>query len=175
MVLCCQNELFSIGLPTYRIKDIKYSSAYRKFGYCKKDNRRKEAIIGISEMNFYSTKDCLRNTVLHELLHAMDNTRGHDLIFRRRMSLVNDRLAANVSITATKKETDTAYAELKNQGKRVGVRRQPIKYLVRCESCGFEYGYKRETKLIRLLRRGSRHSYYCPKCRGRRFSLADLK
>lgn len=169
-------ELIKKGFNVYPIRSVKLSTrCTRRFGLCTyhrdKYGEIVEVTITISDICFHSTEHCLRDTILHELCHAMPNGQGHRAGFQNYAKKVM-RLYDNCHI-----DTHTTHEEAKKKNeyiKSIG-RYRDYKYKVTCKFCGCSYYYKKETKLVRLLKNGAyTNTYTCSKCRCHDFILEIL-
>ena len=87
MVHELRNELISYGFKVFPVRKVLLSTrCTNRFGQCRYNTRfnfltNKQDIesvdIQITDLCFNSTSDCLKSTVLHELIHAMPDGQGH--------------------------------------------------------------------------------------------------
>ena len=169
-------ELIQKGFNVFPIRTVKLSTrCTKRFGLCTYHRDRYgeivEVTITISDICFHSTENCLRDTILHELCHAMPNGQGHRAGFQNYAKKVM-RLYDNchIDIYATREESKKKNEYIKSIGKY-----REYKYKVTCKFCGHSYYYKKETKLIRFLKANKNtNTWHCPKCIGNAFSLEIL-
>ena len=169
-------ELIRKGFKVNPIREVKLSTrCTKRFGLCNYHRDRYgeivEVTITISDICFHSTKNCLRDTILHELCHAMLNGQGHREGFHNNARKVA-RLYDDCHI-----DTYTSHEEtrIKNEYIKSIGRYREYKYKVTCNNCGHSYYYKNETKLIRILKNGKQgRTYYCGRCKCREFILEVL-
>ena len=169
-------ELIQKGFNVFPIRAVKLSTrCTKRFGLCTYHRDRYgeivEVTITISDICFHNTEYCLRDTILHELCHAMPNGQGHREGFHNNARKVA-RLYDDCHI-----DTHTSHEESKINKeyiKSIG-RYREYNYKVTCKSCGCSYYYKKETKLVRLLKNDTYTSTYtCGKCRCHDFILEIL-
>lgn len=157
----CIQELNSYGIDTSKLpKNIewKVSRAKSRFGQCRYYNRNK-CEINISK--FMLDEDVLvddhhlRDTIIHELLHALTPKCGHKGEWKRlaRKVNVNSHGKYNIQRCGNYKEmgidTDTLLDKRK------------IKYIVKCKQCGKEYQHIRRSKSV-----VHPEFFRCGKCKG---------
>lgn len=135
------NEHFNGAVPDCRIAyNERFSNSTGRITY-----GSRPLLIELSPKHFRKHPEALAETLLHEMVHAwcFDHFRdtGHGLRFRRRM-----RECGLTSI----------YHELGNARPH---RESAKRYILRCESCGFEL----------LRRRAPARPASCPRCNHRRF------
>ena len=171
-----RNELIRKGLSVYPIREVKLSThCTRRFGQCtyhrNKYGEIVEVTITISSICFHNTKNCLRDTILHELCHAMPNGQGHKEGFhnnaRKVMKLYDN---CHIDRCTTQEEAKINREYVKSIGKD-----RKYKYKVVCKHCGCSYRYKKETRLVKLLKAGTHNTQYsCGRCSHHEFSLEIL-
>lgn len=172
-----RNELVEHGFNVYPIRSVKLSTrCTRRFGLCTYHRNRygdiAEVTITISDICFHSTENCLRDTILHELCHAMPNGQNHRAGFHSNARKVM-RLYKNCHI-----DTYTTHeeAEKKNEYIKSIGRYRDYKYKVTCNGCGHSYYYKKETRLIKLLKvHKSTDTWHCGECKHNEFKLEVLQ
>ncbi len=79
----------------------------------------------------------LRETLLHELLHTCPGCRDHGDRWKSYAALVNGRMGTNIQRT------------VKVEGEFTPLRREEVKYVLRCQSCGREITRMRMCKVVR--------------------------
>lgn len=112
------------------------------------------------------TKEALRQTVLHEVAHAIANYEyqencGHDSRFKdvcKKIGCVDDGTTAKTYADEIKKASIDA----------------TWKYTLTCKNCGHVYGYKRINDTLRSIQRGG-HPCYCSKCKCDEFDFKQLR
>lgn len=166
-------ELIQNGFTVFPIKEVKLSTrCTRRFGQCAYHrNVRGEIVkvtITISSICFHNTKNCLRDTILHELCHAMPDCQNHREVFhynaKKVMKLYDD---CHIDTYCSHEEDKISHEYIKSIG-----RDRKQKYRVTCKHCGRNYYYKKQTELVRLLKAHKEtKTYTCGKCRGHDFKL----
>lgn len=166
-------ELIRKGFKVFPIKAVKLSTrCTKRFGRCTyhRDRYGEEVTITISDICFHSTKNCLRDTILHELCHAMPNGQGHGAGFqnyaRKVMQLYDN---CHIGTYSTYEEVEKKDEYIKSIG-----RYKEYKYKITCNNCGQSYYYKNETKFVRQIRLGTRLTYCCGACKHKEFNLEIL-
>lgn len=150
-----QNEL-----PVYRINRIVYGRSISTLGTCRKNNYFKVCTITISDLTLYS-EDSLKNTILHELCHALPDTVGHNKQWFLYVSKVNKLFNANIQQYASKEEARYARTVIK----------QKAKYKVVCNNCGEHWEYMRKAKIVKAIEDNKGYKYICPQCQAYNFSV----
>lgn len=169
-------ELIQKGFIVFPIRAVKLSTrCTKRFGLCTYHRDRYgeivEVTITISDICFYNTENCLRDVILHELCHAMPNGQNHKAGFHNNARRVM-RLYDNCHIDRC---VSCEESNLKNEYIKSIGRYRENKYKLTCKDCGKVYYYKRETKLIRILKNGKQaRTYYCRRCKCREFILEEL-
>ena len=131
-------KLKNDGFPIYTISDVKFSRGVKTYGTCTRNRRNKTAVIAISEICFHSTADCLKNTILHELCHAMENTKGHDKQWYEYAHRVNSIYNTRITQYVSEEESKTARPFIEDK----------FKYKVTCNCCGKTWKYMRKSKIV---------------------------
>ena len=129
------NEL---SLNIFPIANVLYKDSINIFGSCRrlKDNT---AVITIHYKTYAGGDICLRDTICHELLHAMNDTKGHDSIFHQRSNIVNRYLGTRIGTYASKEEQELTKQYMLSK----------YKYKLVCNKCGKEFFYSRKTSDIK--------------------------
>ena len=175
-----RKELEKAGLDMYPLADVTVTRrCTRRLGLCHYNkrydfNKGKRVIdscnIVISDLCFHNTKNCLRDTILHELVHTVKGCQNHRAPFhntaRKVMRLFPD---AHIDTYCSKEESQ----KLREFNEQVG-RVRTSKYRVTCDKCGCSWEYKRKTKLVTALLEGRKHGYRHTKCGCHDFSIEVL-
>jgi hypothetical protein len=163
-----------LGLEVFPIRAVKFSTrCTRRYGQCERhrDGVTTEATITISDIAMQNTQ-LLKETVLHELCHALPNTKGHDRMFKSYVSQVNNFFGTNIGTYVRRELIDREW--LVENGK---VRSHSSKrYTVACKCGKFHHTYKRKTRFVEaVIRDGGKtwsHGTGLNKCRGK-FYIED--
>lgn len=169
MVYQLRNELIEHGLEVARITDVRFTSrCTKRYGACSSYNRGTPfmyCIITLSDILFHGNENTLRNTILHELVHAMPSSgRGHGYMFHVNAGKVN-RLYPHANIgTYVNNEDREACKEWISQNKK----RQEYKYKVTCSHCGKVVEYRKvKTKFIKAIEFNGGINYRHTSCGGK--------
>ena len=157
-------ELMLAGYTVLPILDVRFSNSVRTFGCCKKhfDDVRKRfrgATITISESCLHGTRDCLKSVILHELIHAMPDTKHHDAVWQKYAREISKKFGVDIH---THVEDEDAEAVIENCPER-------FNWHVRCNLCGKEWHFVRKTKFVKNALRHGKTIYH--KCGGNSFSV----
>jgi len=79
----------------------------------------------------------LRETLLHELLHTCPGCRNHGEKWKGYAGIVNQNMGTNIQRT------------VQVEGRPVSLRRDEVKYILRCEACGREIKRMRMCKVVK--------------------------
>lgn len=79
----------------------------------------------------------LRETLLHELLHTCPGCRDHGPLWKHYAEVVNKALGTSIRRT------------VKAEGELAPLRREEVKYVLRCQSCGREINRMRMCKVVK--------------------------
>lgn len=163
MVYSLRDELYNYGFPVYEITEVKFITSPRTFGKCRRTSTY-TAIIFISEVCLHGLENTLRDTILHELCHAMPNTKGHDKQWKEYVSRVNAIYGTNIKRTVNKEDSIAArdYKESR------------YKYAVTCKKCGRTWGFYRKSNLVKQAMGENNYGYYCKCCGEDYFECEDL-
>ena len=131
-------DMRSHGIPVRTIRKVKVNNSVRYYGCCKlyyKDDTI--ADITISNMTVANGSDSIKNTIIHELVHAsLPIGENHGKQFRE----------------LAKKVSKIYHTDIKQCGDRTKeseeFRKQQYKYKVTCKQCGSTWYYIRKTKFV---------------------------
>lgn len=160
-----EQELASIGLGDKIKKDISYTINYRakkRFGQC--CNKRD---INISSwlLEVGTDKD-IKDTIIHEILHTFNDTRGHDVKWKYYAEYVNSKTDYNIDRLGSK------YQVYNHANKIPPQEHKHYKWEITCTKCGRVWYWQRLTqKGLEGFMHGTR---YHKSCGGRDFRIVDL-
>ena len=131
-------DMRSHGIPVRTIRKVRVNNSIRYYGRCmlyRKDDTI--ADITISNMTLANGSESIKNTIIHELVHAsLPIDENHGKQFRE--------LAKNVS--------KIYHTDIKQYGDKTKeteeFRKQQYKYKVTCKQCGSTWYYIRKTKFV---------------------------
>ena len=110
-------------------------------------------------------KDIL-NTVMHELIHSLDNCMCHTGRWKSVANIVNRAYGYNITRTESDDEAYNAYY--------TATKLQRAKYEIKCNCCGATAMYQRKSKAVTDISQ-HRGTYYCNKCKARNdFTVTEL-
>lgn len=152
-------DMRSHGIPVRKIRKVRVNNSVNYYGSCKLyRNNDTIADITISNMTVACGKESLKNTIIHELVHAslpIDEHHGKQF----------HELANKVSkIYDTKIEQ---YGDRTKESEEFT--KQQYKYKVTCKHCGYSWYYIRKTKFVKYP-----HLYKC-ECGSQEFTVEVLR
>lgn len=161
MVLELRAEMIANGFSVRPIAEIKYSNAIHCFGRCKRMPYG-DCVITIAHIAIDSGIDNLKNTIIHELCHAVlevDN-RGHNYVWKQIAKRASEVFSTHITVRVSEEEQKT-------QVKQALLRES--QYTVKCNCCGIESHYLRAGKVVKTIARynkakNNNHGYRCRKC-----------
>lgn len=108
--------------------------AKRRLGCC----RFREGTYTIEvSAGILQSPDLLKETLLHELLHTCPGCRNHGPLWKSYAAVVNQALGTSIQRTV---KVEEAFSPL---------RREEVKYVLRCQSCGREIKRLRMCKVVK--------------------------
>ena len=146
-------DMRSHGIPVRTIRKVRVNNSIRYYGRCmlyRKDDTI--ADITISNMTVANGGESIKNTIIHELVHAsLPINANHGKQFQE----------------LAKKVSKIYHTDIKQYGDRTKeseeFRKQQYKYKVTCKQCGSTWYYIRKTKFVKhphLYRCGSGSNYF---------------
>lgn len=158
-------ELKAIGLEKKLKKNIVYTINYRaksRFGQCcnKKDINISSWLLQVG------TDSDIKDTIIHEILHTFEDTKGHDSKWQYYAKYVNARTDYNISRLGSSSKV-YANANVVPPKKHIH-----FKYEITCRKCGRVWKWQRMTKKgLNGFINGTR---YHKSCGGTNFKVIDL-
>ena len=152
-------DMRSHGIPVRKIRKVRVNNSVNYYGSCKlfrSDNTI--ADITISNMTVANGSESIKNTIIHELVHA---------------SLPIDENHGKQFQALAKKVSKIYHTDIKQYGERTKeteeFKKQQCKYKVTCKKCGSTWYYIRKTKFVRYP-----HLYQCG-CGSQDFTVDVLR
>lgn len=157
----CIIELTNMGISTWEVPDVDLTiskRAKKRFGQCRFYNGEAYEI-NISEFlldeNITPDEDALKNTIIHEILHALTPGEHHSGEWKRLANLVTRRSGGKYNVKRT-----TSYEE-KGIDRQKVQRPVKIRYILECVKCRKQYKHQRKGKAVK-----HPEWFRCGKCRG---------
>lgn len=147
------------GIPVRKIHKVRINNSVNFYGSCKLFREFPNlADITISNMTVACGKESLKNTIIHELVHAsLPINENHGKQFKE----------------LAKKVSKIYHTEIKQYGERTKESEQftqeQYKYKVTCNKCGYSWYYIRKTKFVK------NPSLYRCSCGGNDFTVETLR
>lgn len=159
-----KKEIESVGIKLKKDITCKIGKSKRNYGVCynKKD-------IEISKWTLQLEDKEIKNTIIHELLHTLDDTKGHDHRWKYYASVMNREYGYNISRLGNVQES-FMNSNLDIEDKE---RVMEYKYRKTCLSCGNIHNWHRARhSKIKAYKLGM---CKCCKCGGKQFKIEDIK
>lgn len=150
----CQQELRVLGIP-FGETEFRVNTRFKlRWGQCRYDFDRDLYVIDISAvlLEEYNPVSALKNTIIHELLHACPFCMNHGNSWYFYANKVNQIYNYNIKATTTAREygvTDTRKTNCKT-------------YQLRCQTCGYIICKFRMCKVVK-----NPEQFRCSRCGGR--------
>lgn len=152
-------DMRSHGIPVRKIRKVRVNNSVNYYGSCKlfrSDNTI--ADITISNMTVANGSESIKNTIIHELVHA---------------SLPIDENHGKQFQALAKKVSKIYHTDIKQYGDSTKeteeFKKQQCKYKVTCKKCGSTWYYIRKTKFVKYP-----HLYQCG-CGSQDFTVDVLR
>lgn len=152
----CIKEMENYGIDVSKLPDIEWkvnTRAKKRFGQCIKRNGKWEINISYFMLDENILKDDhhLKDTIIHEILHALTPSSGHKGTWRE--------LARQINIRSKGKYDIKRCGSFKEMGitNREIIKPPKVKYILRCD-CGDRY-YARSSKKVR-----HPGNWFCRRC-----------
>jgi len=138
---------------------LKITSSKKQAGLCHYKNKTisiSNCSDNLQNKNIDIKKE-IKNTLLHEFLHAMYPGAGHRGKWKAAANIINySSISNNYGTIQRCYEVDT-------QTKNLTKSNEKYKYKIECKKCEYTYNFKRKTKYMNL--RSLRTNYICPHCK----------
>lgn len=159
-----KREIEKVGIKLKKDITCKIGNSKRNYGLC-----RNKKNIEISMWLLKLDDKEIKNTIIHELLHTLDNTKGHDYRWKYYASVMNKEYGYHISRLGNIKDS------LKNSNISVEEQEKIMDYKYRktCLSCGnTQYWHRATRRKIRIYNNGLCNCYKCGK---KDFKIEDIK
>ena len=149
-------ELKAQGVHIRQLEKIDYNTRFNAHGYCRLYRDSPTFILGISAYRVIDGWEAVKETILHELCHAIasyDSGHGEEWqgIAKKVGSIYGIKIAVNAPHSL--KAYESAY-----------------RYVVKCDSCGATWRFIRRTKFIKAVMKNNASKWKCA-CGGKHFSM----
>lgn len=163
-----EKELIGMGFATKisnKHRTYTVSNARRRLGQCcnKKDINISKWLLEIA-----SDKE-IKNTIIHEILHTFDDTKGHNARWQHYARLVNNYGVYNITRLANTNEI----MNNNNVNEEYRLELMNYKYEITCEKCGKTFYLRRLNATT--IESYKRHNMIHKSCGGTDFIVKDLK
>lgn len=150
MVRECLTQLAELNIEVGNITTIKLNKRYRaKWGTCGKTDKENFKI-ELAQMLFEAKDKHIQETIMHEILHACKDSKGHGKVWKEYARRVNEAYGYNVKTCTSSEEKELV--------------EEPVeyKYILKCTKCGEEFGRNRFVNAVR-----KPQDYRCAECDGK--------
>ena len=149
-------ELTEQGFHIRELKKIDFNSRFNAHGYCRLYRESPTFILGISSYRVMDGWEAVKETILHELCHAIASyDSGHDEEWQGIANKVGSIYGVTITYNAPHsiKTYEIAY-----------------RYVIKCDACGAQWSYMRKTKFVKAVMENNTSIYRC-ECGSHHFSM----
>ena len=149
-------ELKEQGFNIRKLEKIDFNTRFKTHGYCRLYLNFPTFILGISAYRVMDGWEAVKETILHELCHAMASyDSGDDEEWQEIGKKVGSIYGIKIAYSAPHsiKAYEVAY-----------------RYVVKCDSCGAHWSYMRKTKFVKAVMENDTSIYRC-ECGSHHFSM----
>ena len=158
-------DLRGRGYRLLPVREVRFGRGLRVFGSCRRHIERGKGATAVTiylgEVCFHAQPYTLLATIVHELIHAMPDTKGHDEKFQKYARELSKVYGVPVGTHAMPAEWEAA--------KTSGFVK--FRYEVKCTGCGATSRFLRRTKLVEAAEKGDTKEWRCRVCGGSDFVL----
>lgn len=120
------------------------------FGQCRYRSREYRFEITISDYHLTDGYENVMDTLVHEVLHACKNARGHGEVWKRYANMVNKAYKYDIQRCGT-------------YSMKIPTEKRPkANYIIECKECKHQYKRTRMSKIIKFYK-----DYVCGECNGK--------
>lgn len=150
------NELKEQGFLIRKLNKIDFNTSFNTNGYCRTYRDSPTFDLGISVYRVIDGWEAVKETILHELCHAMASyDSGHDEEWQELAKEVGNLYGIKINHKSPHsiKAYESAY-----------------KYVIKCDSCGAMWRSMRRTKFVKAVADNHASAWKCA-CGGKHFSM----
>ena len=149
-------DLRNSGFAVRELKEIKFTHAVNTHGWCRTYATNNEFILGISCYRVVDGWDAVKETILHELCHAIASYgAGHGKEWQDIAKAVSDIYGVHI-------ERCSSHS--------IKVEEATERYVVKCDECGAIGRYMRRTKFVKAVMEKDTSTWKCA-CGSHHFSM----
>lgn len=150
------DELEDYGFDVRTLEDIKFTNAFKTHGWCLTHRYNNLFTLGISCYRLADGWEAVRETILHELCHAIaTHGAGHGKEWQE----IADEVGHLYEIKIQRCEPHS-----------ITVYENAYRYAAKCDKCGATWHYMRKTKFIKAVMADHASTWKCV-CGGKHFSM----
>ena len=156
LVYQCMNELKDQGFLIRKLHKIDFNNNFNTNGYCRVFRDSPMFDLGISSYRVIDGWESVKETILHELCHAMSSyDSGHDAEWQELAERVGNIYGIKIAHKAPHsiKTYESAY-----------------RYVVKCDNCGATWRFMRRTRFVKAVADNHATNWKCG-CGHHHFSL----
>lgn len=149
-------ELKEQGFNIRELKKIDFNVRFKSNGYCTVYRDSPTFILGISAYRLLDGREAVKETILHELCHAIASyDSGHDEEWRQIAKKVGRLYGIKIVYKAPHsiKAKEAAY-----------------RYVIKCDECGAVWRFMRRTRFVKAVMSNHGATWKCA-CGGHHFSM----
>ena len=150
------DELEGKGFVVRTLDKIEFTRSFRRHGYCVTYKNNNLFVLGISACRIADGWQAVRETILHELCHAIA---PYGARHGKEWQAVADKVGRLYGIKIQQCNPHS----IKNY-------ESSYKYVVKCDKCGATWSYLRKTKFIKAVLSDHASTWKCA-CGGQHFSM----
>lgn len=146
------------GVKIRTLKAIKFDRRVNRNGCCTMWRDNNMFVLGISIYRFADGMEAIKETILHELCHAIaPYGEGHGSTWQKIAKLVGDIFHVKIN---------------ERNPHSIKVAEMAYKYHVKCDGCGAEWHYCRRTKFVKAVEDNHAEGWKCG-CGHKHFSMME--
>lgn len=150
------DELEAKGFIVRTLYKIEFTRSFHRHGYCKIYKHNSLFVLGISAYRLADGWQAIRETILHELCHAIaPYGAGHG----KEWQIVADEVGEIYGIKIQRCDPHS-----------ITVYENAYRYVAKCDKCGATWHYMRKTKFIKAVMTDHARAWKCS-CGGKYFSM----
>ena len=144
------------GFDVRELEGIKFTHAVNTHGWCMTHANNNRFTLGISCYRVADGEEALKETILHELCHAIaSHGAGHGKEWRDIAKQVGDIYGVHIE---------------RCNPHSIKVAEATKRYVVKCDSCGATWGYMRKGRFVKAVMENHASTWTCA-CGGHHFSM----
>ena len=149
-------DLRERGFDVRELEEIKFTHAVSVHGWCMTYANNHKFTLGISCYRVADGEEALKETILHELCHAIaSHGAGHGKEWRDIAKAVSDIYGVHIE---------------RCNPHSIKVKEATSRFVVKCDNCGAVWGYMHRTKFVKAVMENNTSTWKC-ECGSHHFSM----